>query len=143
MNKEKALQEALDRYIQNKKEIEMASKVAKKIEPLLPKGWTTEWEAYWLRISSGEWHGERKIDAMEFKTVCKIVKRITKDDFDITTRVDNEDISFFKGAGSIEVGTGYLLIEIFLYSPKHTCEITWTEETKKVAKVSDGCLGIG
>lgn len=147
MNYLEAKKKAKENYDQDLRDIELCNEAAEKIKPLLPKGWKCEITTLCFNLDIRKGDITERTDAVEFKTVCKMVEMMTGKKLSRSARVNKteekiwllEASVYFKG----EMG-GYIGIEISLYYPKNMpdCKITWKWTRKKVAKVSDECLGL-
>lgn len=153
MDKQKAIGRVKRDYDRAVKEIEIADKIAKKIDPLLPKGWTSEIDSIVnnLIFQCGSFCSEDSHQATEFKLVCKLVeKAIGEKIVDREGQADKRDgkdnLYILQGSvyhySNVNGDKICLGINIILYNPKHQCEIEWKKETKVVAKISDNCLGL-
>ena len=142
-----AKKKAKEKHEQNLKDIELCNEVAKKISPLLPKGWKCNITTVCFDLEIRKGGSTEETDAIEFKTVCKLVETMTGEKPSRRARVNVgeenpwllEAEQYFQG----EMG-GYIGIEISLYYPKNMpdCKITWKRTWKNVAQVSDECLGL-
>ncbi len=150
MDKEGAIEAENKRHEKAIKKITLAYKIAKKVEPLLPKGWISSYSQLFseLVFSSNNSKGkDSKRPSEEFKLVCKILAKMggyenwreakaSKETNEITEL--NANFSF-----STDKDNPPLSVEVVQYDPDHKCEIKWEIKTYQKAIVSDACLGLG
>ncbi len=150
MDKKKAIERENKRHEKAIKKITFACKIAKKVEPLLPKGWISSYSQFFseLVFSSNNSEGkDSKKPSEEFKLVCKILAKMggyenwreakaSKETNEITEL--NANFSF-----STDKDNPSLSVEVVQHDPDHKCEIKWETKSYQKAIVSDECLGLG
>jgi len=147
-NFRKAKQWAKDEYEKRLKIIKIANQISNKVAPLLPDGWECKIVShlFWLDIEREHYGDGETYDPGEFKLVCNVVEKVIDQKLSRTASVDRETniITLLKADSSYYKDGVNFWINIYLANPKFVqdCEITWVEETREVAKVSDGCLGL-
>jgi len=136
-----SLKEAKSIYDKTRKEIEVAFEISKKVEPLLPP----KWESNFI---IGGWRGllficHKEAPAMELKLVCSLVEKATGIKPKRGSYIYEESLFWLSGSVKYPIGEGhYLTIYIRHCEPKD-CKLEIEEKLVKMAKVSDDCLGIG
>lgn len=154
MDKQKAIEKEIKRHEDILKTIDFAYRIARKVKPLLPEGWSTKYTHFLdrLRISSGEPDKkDNKKPSEEFKLVCKILEKICS--FSGSREADaNEETNeisqlearfFFEFKKREEEYFQPLVVEVKQYYPDHKCEIKWEKKSYYTSIVSDECLGLG
>lgn len=148
MDKKKALKEAKESYEEELKQIELAEKITKKIDPLLPKGWESHFDrdrAYPIVFQSGTYTEDKpnKKPAEEFKLVCKLVEKLIGIKLIREAHANKEN-----GLYGLEGHRAHYVkkidgsIKVLMYNPDHSCEVKFEREYYLKAIVSDDCLGL-
>jgi hypothetical protein len=151
--KSKHLKEALKIHRETKKEIDLAYIIARKIESMLPKGWTASfvigmWRGLCVSFHSSSYdenHKKIQSSALDFKLVCKLVEKATGLEVKKSPWIEGD--YFFALKGSVQVPIGEekddhsLTISIRHHDPSD-CKLTYETKTVRVATVDDDCLGL-
>ena len=139
MNKEEALKKAKETYEKTIEKINLAEKLCKIVDPLLPSGWKSEFQSYFQEV---EFSKDESSDAIEFRVVCDTLEKITG--YELSRRIggDKENQHLFAyGHYDNPNGHSWITVNINLNKPEG-CKITFkrTWETKPI--VDEKCLGI-
>lgn len=141
MDKQKAIEEAREKYDEAIKQIELADEVCKKVEPHLPEGWKTN-ESLLVQWGQIAFIKTEKVNALEFRVMCNMVEKLLGRTLMRWIRGDknNQDLIGYLWFQSEDRKTS-IDVHVELGNPEG-CKIilkrTW--ETKPV--VDDACLGI-
>ena len=150
MDKKEAIVIENERHKTTLKLISFADEIAKKVEPLLPSGWSSGYFHLLneLLISNSEANAkDNKKPSEEFKLICKILKEMggweTLREAKVNRR-NNEIIRFEATFSFSKDGIPKdLMVDVIQYHPDHKCEIKWETKTYQKAIISDACLGLG
>lgn len=140
MDKEVAQTQAKDAYEENLRKIEVAEKVCKKVESLLPEEWSSGYDVTYGTLSfkrSSEGH------ASQFRVVCGLVEKASG--INLSRHAGgNKHYQYLYGSGYLFWGKGHcycLRISVELGKPKG-CKIELKRSWTVTPEVDDACLGI-
>ena len=148
MNKIASLIEARNIFEDTKIEIEAAEKICKKIDPLLPPTWKSN-------FIIGMWRGllfcchaesflepEKNRPSIDFRYVCDLVEKATSTKVNRKPWIEGDKFFCLRGITNMKIDYRHILhIEIRQINPSQ-CSLEYEDKTIRQAKLTDECLGI-
>ena len=147
MDTKKYQRRAKAAYVRSLRHIATCKNLAKKVEPLLPKGWkfSVDTTFHIIRIEKFDLE-EKGTDSHEFKLVCKLLEKALGEKLENRhgTATKKEIVTSLQASGCYRMDRRYVSVYICLMNPENMpdCEITWKRKWTKEAILSDACLGL-
>ena len=146
VNKQELLDKAKEDYQYLIRGIEVTEKFYNKLKPMIPKGWEFEVrpdaQSFYLNLSRKAPDGEKN-PINEFKLLCKIVGQATgwvpQKGYRINEKTNQFDL--IEAYTSFRIEDIWFFINVKIFNPNHSCDVTWKRKWSKVAVVDDACLG--
>ena len=147
---ENAVKAAKKNYRESIKDIVLCRMVTERLKGLLPEGWIVSINTAVFRLELTKGYRMDETDAIEFKTVVKIIESITGGKLTVKANVsdDKKEIYLLRAEGYVDLfpkRRGRLIgIEVTLWNPKKSpdCEITFKRKWTTIPVISENCLGI-
>lgn len=139
MNKEKTLANAKELYEINLKQIEVASKICDKVDPLLPKDWKSDYD---IRCRCLSFERPKEGHASEFRMVCGLVDKAMG--IKLHRDVGGSKHYHYLYAHSVkwlEKMLECIHVRVELGRPQG-CEVTFKRSWSAIPIVDEKCLGI-
>jgi|GEM_PF-3765429 len=138
MDMAKALEEAKKLHKNLLVKIVEAERICEKVDPLLPKGWHSEFSA---KSGQLEFNKKEKAHAIEFRVVCGLVEKAIGGG--LHRGVGNLGNTYLYGWAWHWFGDGRVALDVRVELNKpEGCKVTYETVSEKKPVVDEACLGI-